>query len=112
MRTGSADLQISAEALGAFIGRLESSREISRPRKLHIHELISMAILYREDGLSFLGERWSYHLGNHTNRQVHANEGLYPKRTPFAGALEAFVRFGSPYAHRARSKRICCFVRR
>ena len=33
---------------------------------LHIHELISMAILYREDGLSFLGERWSYHLGKHT----------------------------------------------
>ena len=44
--------------------------------------------------------------------QVHANEGLYPKRTPFAGALEAFVRFGSPYAHRARSKRICYFVGR
>ena len=64
---------------------------------LHIHELISMAILYRKDGLSFLGERWSYHLGKHTTRgQLHANEGLYPKRTPFAGALEAFVRFGSP----------------
>ena len=51
---------------------------------------------------------------SYTNRNfpVHANEGLYPKRTPFAGALKAFVRFGSPYAHRTRSKRICCFVRR
>ena len=33
---------------------------------LHNHELISTAILYGEDGLSFLGERWSYHLGKHT----------------------------------------------
>ena len=33
---------------------------------LHSHDLNSMAILYREDRLSFLGERWSYHLGKHT----------------------------------------------
>ena len=40
---------------------------------LHIHELISMAILYREDGLSFLGERWSYHLGKHTTRELRTS---------------------------------------
>ena len=51
---------------------------------LHIHELNSMAILYTEDGLSFHGERWSYHLGKHTTEEdkyIHTNEGLYPKRT-------------------------------
>ena len=74
--------------------------------KLRIHELNSIAILYREDGLSFLRERWSYHLqvGKRacttgrllTSTHVHANEDWYSKCTPFAGALEAFVHFAHP----------------
>ena len=30
-------------------------------------------ILYGEDGLSFLGERWSYHLGKHTTRRLRTS---------------------------------------
>ena len=57
------------EALGGW----NPSREISRALNLHIHELISTAILYGEDGLSFLGERWSYHLGKHTTRGLRTS---------------------------------------
>ena len=46
---------------------------------LHIHELNSMALLYREDGLSFLGD---YHL---PLEGYHANEDLYSKRTLLLG---------------------------
>ena len=37
---------------------------------LHIRGLNSVAILYREDGLTFLGERWSYHLSKHTTGRL------------------------------------------
>ena len=46
------------------------SREISRALTLHIHELNSLATLSGEDELSFLGERWSYHLGKHTTGEL------------------------------------------
>ena len=47
---------------------------------------------------------WHYHsIPLEGYGQVHANENLYSKRTPFAGALDSFVRFCSPYACRART---------
>ena len=60
-----------------------------------------MAILYSEEGLSFLGERWSYHLGKHTTGRlltVLMNTGT-PSVLLLGHYIEAFFANISDYRH-------------